>query len=149
MLGEKGIPKDSPAGRREFARQMAERRRQETVADYEQIRRGWCLGDEEFRQELLARGQPAGAGHYGWERRERDEAKARRLVAEHLAALGWQAADLALHRKGDAHKVTLAARLRRETTMSLKWIASELHMGSWTYVSNLLAERNKGVNSED
>ena len=64
----------------------------------EQIRRGWCLGDEEFRQELLARGQPAGAGHYGWERRERDEAKARRLVAEHLAGLGWQAADLQMTR---------------------------------------------------
>jgi len=25
-------------------------------------------------------------------------------------------------------------------TMSLKWIARRLHMGSWTYVSNLLNE---------
>jgi len=24
--------------------------------------------------------------------------------------------------------------------MSLKWIANELHMGSWTYVSNLLGQ---------
>ena len=32
----------------------------------------------------------------------------------------------------------LARRLRQETTMSLKWIAERLHMGSWTYVSNLL-----------
>jgi hypothetical protein len=36
LLGEKGIPKDSPAGRREFARLMEERRRQETAEDYEQ-----------------------------------------------------------------------------------------------------------------
>jgi len=36
--------------------------------------------------------------------------------------------------------VFLAARLRRETTVSLKWIANELHMGSWTYVSNLLGQ---------
>ena len=76
----------------------------------------------------------------GEERRERDEAKARRLVAEGLERLGWKESDLALHRKGDANKVSLAAHLRRETTMSLKWIASELHMGSWTHVSNLLSQ---------
>ena len=35
---------------------------------------------------------------------------------------------------------TAARRLRQETTMSLKWIALRLHMGSWTYVSNLLNE---------
>jgi hypothetical protein len=27
------------------------------------------------------------------------------------------------------------------TAMSLKWIAERLHMGSWTYVSNLLNEQ--------
>jgi hypothetical protein len=35
----------------------------------------------------------------------------------------------------------LACRIREETTMSLKWIAQRLHMGSWTYVSNLLNEQ--------
>ena len=35
-------------------------------------------------------------------------------------------------------KVALAKRLRQETTMSLKWIAQRLQMGSWTYVANLL-----------
>jgi hypothetical protein len=140
LLGEKGIPKDSPAGRRELARLMEERRWQETAEDYAQLRRGGCLGDEEFRRELLARGKPAGASHYGGERRERDEAKARRLVAEHLQRLGWTAAELAKRRKGDPEKVALARRLRTETTMTLKWIAAELYMGSWTYVSNLLGQ---------
>jgi len=46
-------------------------------------------------------------------------------------------------RKGDRVKVKLAQRLRRETTMSLKWIAQHLQMGSWTYVSNLLHEKRK------
>ena len=31
-------------------------------------------------------------------------------------------------------------RLGQETTMSLKWIARRLDMGSWTYVSNLLRD---------
>ncbi len=149
LLGEKAIPKDSPAGRREFERLMEERRGQETDADYEQLRRGWFLGDEKFRQELLDRGQPVGASHYGGERRERDEPKARRLVAEQLQRLGWSAAELPPRRKGDREKVALARRLRTETTMTLKWIASELHMGSWTYVSNLLGRKEpRSVNSD-
>ena len=38
----------------------------------------------------------------------------------------------------------LAARLRAETTMSLKWIAEQMHRGSWTCVSNLVgAVENK------
>jgi hypothetical protein len=37
----------------------------------------------------------------------------------------------------------LTARLRRETTLSLKWIAEQLAMGSWTHVSNLLGAERK------
>jgi hypothetical protein len=37
--------------------------------------------------------------------------------------------------------VRLAARLRKETTMRLKWIAQHLEMGSWTHISNLLGTR--------
>jgi hypothetical protein len=53
-----------------------------------------------------------------------------------------------MRQKGDKQKVRMAARLRRETTMSLKWIAQRLAMGSWTNVSNLLGvERAKtGIN---
>ena len=54
LLGEKGIPKDSEAGRRQFGLQMERRRAEESGADYEQIRRDWVLGSEAFRQELLA-----------------------------------------------------------------------------------------------
>jgi len=47
---------------------------------------------------------------------------------------------VAKRRKGDPEKVALARSLRAETTMTLKWIANELYMGSWTYVSNLLGQ---------
>jgi hypothetical protein len=39
--------------------------------------------------------------------------------------------------------VRLAALLRRDTTMSLQWIAQHLAMGSWTHVSNLLVAKKK------
>ena len=41
-------------------------------------------------------------------------------------------------------RVVLARRLRRETTMNLKWPAQELDVGSWIYLSNLL---NQGPRS--
>jgi hypothetical protein len=44
-----------------------------------------------------------------------------------------------LRAKGDKVKIAAARRLRKETTMTLKWIAERLQMGSWTYVFNLLA----------
>jgi len=44
---------------------------------------------------------------------------------------------------GDPEKVKMAWRLRHESTMTLKWIAQRLHMGSWTHVSNCLAMKAK------
>jgi hypothetical protein len=60
---------------------------------------------------------------------------------EELRRGGVKEEQLPAMRKGDKLKVSLARRLRRETTMTLKWIARRLHMGSWTYVSNLLHEK--------
>jgi hypothetical protein len=57
-----------------------------------------------------------------------------------LKRLGWDEPELPGRRKGDPQKVKLAGRLRRETTLSLKWVAKRLPMGSWTCVSNLLNE---------
>jgi hypothetical protein len=75
-------------------------------------------------------------------------------VREELRRRGWKEEDLPGRRKGDKVKVELelARRLRQETTMSLKWIARRLHMGGWTYLSNLLNKKRKHqfcVNSED
>jgi len=60
---------------------------------------------------------------------------------QELQRLGWPETDLRARPKGHGGKVQVARRLRQETTMSLKWIAGRLHMGSWTYVSNLLNEK--------
>jgi len=54
LFGEKGIPHDSAAGRREFARLTEQRRQAGLAEEFKPVERGWCLGREEFRQELLA-----------------------------------------------------------------------------------------------
>jgi hypothetical protein len=141
LLGEKGIPKDSEAGRQQFTSLMERRRAEESAADYEQIRSDWVLGSEAFRQELLAAVvERVGPSHYGAQRQETGLQKAERVVKEELERLGWDEVQLRARPKGHRSKVLLARRLRQETTMSLKWIAGRLQMGTWTYVSNLLNE---------
>jgi len=44
---------------------------------------------------------------------------------------------------GDRQKMLMAARLRRETTMSMAWIAERLHMGSRGHLAWLLQRRGK------
>ena len=73
-------------------------------------------------------------------RRETVAEKARRILNEELDKLGWTGAELAQRPKGDARKVRLARRLRTETSVTLKWIAEHLHMGSWTHVANRLSQ---------
>jgi putative transposase len=139
LLGEMGIPKDSAAGRKLFERWMELRRWEDQPEEWKRVRRGWCLGDEAFRKELLGQmAERAGASHYGEEVQESAEEKAQGIVARELKRLGWNEADLEQHRKGDRRKVKIARRLRQETTMTLKWIAARLKMGTWTHVTNRL-----------
>jgi putative transposase len=144
LLGECGIPKDSPAGRR-WLEQALEARRQEAEGPmFQPIRRGWCLGPETFRQELLARmSERMGAEHYGEERLQTAAAKAEQIIAEEMLRRRWKPTDLQRRPKGDPAKLALAARLRAETTMTVEWIATRLSMGTRSHLNGLLYRRRK------
>jgi hypothetical protein len=62
---------------------------------------------------------------------------------EEMKRLGWREEDLTYRAKGDRFKVSLAARLRRETTMTVSWIAERLKMGAPGCVNHLLYRRRK------
>lgn len=144
LLGEYGIPKDSAAGRRQLERALEERRGGETGADYKKLRRGWCLGAESFRKELLGQmKERMGAEHYGGERQETMEAHAEGIVLQELKRLRWGEDELEQRAKGDPGKVALAARLRAETAVTVRWIAERLAMGAPGYVNHLLYRRRK------
>jgi putative transposase len=144
VLGEMGIPKDSAAGRQQFERVMEERRAQDAPEEYGRIRRGWCWGEEAFRKELLAQVEERrGASHYGAELQESATEKAERLVREGLQKLGWAEGELAKRKKGDRAKLKLAVKLRAETTMTLKWMAARLQMGTGASLSNLLSAQRQ------
>ena len=144
LLGEWGIPKDSPVGRQRLEWALEERRGAEEGEEFKPIRRGWCLGEEKFREELLTQmSERMGTEHYGEERAETAEALAELIIAEELKRGRWQEADLKTWPKGDSVKVALAARLRAETTMTVGWIAERLAMGTRGYLNHLLYRRRK------
>ena len=101
------------------------------------MRRGWCLGDEQFRAELPGQmsGKP-GVQHGGSERQETAEAKAKRILAGEFRRRGWDVEALNQRRKRDAEKIQRARRLRTGTTMSWGWMAARLEMGTAGYAAN-------------
>jgi putative transposase len=141
LFGEHGLTKESRRSRLEFARRMKQRCVEPNDPNAEQIRRGWSFGAQDFIARLLDRIPGSVSEHHqARERTETDEQKAEAIISARLKELGWGKADLGARRKSDPQKVALANALRSETTMSLKWIARRLEMGSWTHVSNLLRQ---------
>jgi len=146
LLGEWGIPKDSAAGRRVFGERMEWRRREGKEEEFKPVERGWCLGGEQFRRELLEQVSAwPGPSHFGEAVQEAVEARAERLVAQGLKRLGWTEQVLRAKRKGHPSKGALARELRSQTTMPLAWIAQWLWMGRPGYLAWLLARRDEGA----
>lgn len=139
VLGEMGIRRDDAAGRKRFAEAMEERRGKDQPGEWRTVRRGWILGGVPLRERVLEMmGRGIGEHHGGEEKRETDEQQAQRLVVEELTKRGWTEQDLQQRRKTDAGKVKLAALLRKETVMTLDWIARRLQMGCRHTVANCL-----------
>ena len=86
-----------------------------------------------------------GAEHNGAERLETEVEKAEGTVRAELKRRKWDEAEQAARAKGDLIKVKLAARLREETLMTVKWITGRLRMGTAGYVNNRLYRWRKGT----
>jgi len=141
LMGEHGIPKDSAAGRRELELRMEAGREAEDTRSYKPIRRGWCLGEKAFRKELLEQmSQRIGLNHAGAEVRESEEHHAEAMVRRELARRRWDEGELGRRPKGDLAKARIAERLRRETTMTMRWIAKRLEMGGESTLRRSLKE---------
>jgi putative transposase len=140
---------DSPAGRQRLLDLLETRRASMTPADWRGLRRGWYFGDTGFGASLL---NPFAAGsaviRHGVVPRAGQELTGRQIIAEELAKQGRAGADLARTRKTDPGKVAIAQRLRRETTLSLRWVAAELRAGSVNTLRNALAAVSSAAPAE-
>src|SRR4051812_18104311 len=144
LFGEMAIPQDSPAGRSEFEWMMEQRRASETGVEWKSLRRGWYVGSQTFRQELLEQViHKMGQNHYGIERKEGAEDKAGRIIEEELSKARLTMGQLATMAKSAPIKLLIATRIRQETTMTLKWISQRLQTGAWTHLNKRLYEQRR------
>jgi REP element-mobilizing transposase RayT len=98
------------------------------------IRRGWCFGGDEFREEMVEvlAGVMAGKrrdSFVGDEARKHDMMEAQRLLQEGMALVGLRAEELAALKKSDPRKMAVAWLIRRNTAVRNEWISDQLHMG--------------------
>ena len=148
VLGELGLA-ESASGRRRYGERMRQlavevSSRKARSPELAELRRGWCLGGEGFRERMLELMDQAGAAGSGRRRqdaavrRDHGEAAAKRLLALGLEALGLRADELRQLPKGDERKAALAAALRTRTTVSNAWTAKLLSMGHESRVTHCL-----------
>jgi putative transposase len=109
------------------------------------LRRGWYLGEESFKDKLLAmiarargadkprKAKTAVASAHG-------ESEAERLISVlgKVLELPTERRELEQLRKSDERKVLLAAVLRQRTAVGVNWIAARLAMGHPGSVSRML-----------
>ncbi|MHC4180369.1 MAG: transposase [Planctomycetota bacterium] len=154
-----GLP-DNARGRRAYADHLTERARQASTIsgkrlqekEWEDIRRGWCLGDENFRSRMKRRldqllGKHHKSSYSGPALRDHQRRTAAELLAAGLAAVGLDPQELATTRKTDPRKQAVAWLLRTNTTVRNRWVSSQLHMGHEVNVSQavrLIAEAKAG-----
>ena len=143
LLGEHGTQQDNRRGRLEFSRRLEAERLTENdaAAKGSPLSRGWRLGGELFLARLLDRlDGKISENHFAQERIDTAEVKAEQIIQLELKEIGWTEKDLRERNKSAPEKVRMAARLRAETTFSLKRVAQRLNMGRWTSVSKLLRQ---------
>jgi REP element-mobilizing transposase RayT len=141
VLGALGAG-DDKAGRAWYRKHMEKRalevsssgNPQEHDAAWAGIRRGWYLGSDGFRRELMERigeglkGKRPGS-YSGDAVREHNEAEAERLVEFGLAGMGVARGELESMRKGAPEKMALAWLLKKRTVVRNEWIGRRLFCG--------------------
>ena len=141
-LGALGLA-DDRSGRERFRQLMRKRVLEIACSDtphdvdaqWAKIRRGWCFGEESFRDEMLERldgvmgGSSKRESFSGEPARLHDEVEALRLLEKGQDLLGIEPSALEDMRKNAPEKQALAWLLRSRTIVGNRWISEQLHCG--------------------
>jgi hypothetical protein len=149
VFGDLGV-QDNQAGRAWFNEYMISRINAISSASdpanaddaWEVIRKGWYLGSDEFRDQLLLhldKSLQKAKRHClrGEEMKRHDEAEAEKLLQSGLIRLGLAESDLADLSKGADEKAVLAWHIRKRTMVSRTWVTQRLGMGDESHVTKL------------
>jgi putative transposase len=137
-----GLPKENQADRRAYIEYM-QGRVQEVLAargtrrgaeQWSEMRRGWYVGGEEFRDRLmeLAEGMVKGRLRRSYEGQgleRHDTQTAGRMLKRALRVMGLDVARVRGLRQNDPRKQAVAWLLKSQTMVSAEWIGRALEMG--------------------
>ena len=112
---------------------------------WENIRGDWCLGGEEFRNQMMRRLDGVLSGKHresyrGDEVKKHDMYAAEKLVETGLEKLDLSSTDLTELKKSDSRKKVIAWFIRKRTSVKNEWISKRLAMGSVTKLSSFVSE---------
>jgi hypothetical protein len=154
-LGEYGIKKDNARGRRALGAELelrcVEPGKHAEEELWKRIRRGWQFGDGDFVERLSDKmgEREAGSENVFTEvSREQEEVRAKKIIAQELKkeSVAWE--DLAEMNKTEDRKIRVAIALRKQTPMSMGWIASAISAGKpttlWTAIRKYTDTNDSG-----
>ena len=121
----------------------------EDAKELKELRRGWVLGSEAFRDRMseLVAGVVKGKrrdSYTGDELRRHDESAAQDILARGLEALGMKLASVRMLRHSDLRKQCLAWLIRTQTIVGDDWIRQHLDMGHRSNVSRAVSAFRSG-----
>lgn len=127
-----------------WAQECREKGRGSRSKEWEQVRRGWYLGGDFFRDKLLDLIDETLEGKKktsfgGRIISEHNQKHAKELMEEIWKTLGLSGAELRGLRKTDIRKQGVAWLLKTRTSMTNKWIDGQLNMGSRTNIYKAVA----------
>jgi putative transposase len=107
-----------------------------------QIKRGWYIGSEEFRERLdgLLLGRARNDNHRGSQRQQHGPAEAERLIQKALEVLEWDEEGLLEAQSVQPEKQAVAWLVKTQTAVSGAWIAERLQMGHRTNCSRAISQ---------
>lgn len=113
-----------------------------------QLKRGWYIGGESFRDQLLDMIGGSSDNLRGQQRRAHDEREAERLLKLALDMLGLIEDDLLAMKSTRPEKQAVAWLLKKRTTVTVMWLASRLNMGHRTNASRAISAFDHATSRE-
>ncbi|NET74414.1 MAG: hypothetical protein F6K62_26950 [Sphaerospermopsis sp. SIO1G2] len=112
----------------------------------QQIRRGWYLGSEAFRDRLdtFLLGQAGKDTHRSSQRKDHGPAEAERLLERALREIGWSEEEVLGATSVTPEKQGIAWLLMTHSSVTGAWIAERLRMGHRTNCSRAISRFRHG-----
>lgn len=152
---------DTPSGRRAYAKRLTETAREglnpsgkdKLQKQWQEIRHGWCLGDKSFRSRMQQRLRDLIRRHQkdsytGPAVHDHDEQTACDLLSAGLKAVRLNRDELQSTRKTDPRKQAVAWLIRKNTTVTNRWVSRRLNMGHEINVSQAVGLVEKADRTE-